>query len=43
MGPNSERAAHYLQLVINMLVFFANKGDAVVKAYMSKASNLSVS
>eukprot|EP00930_Biecheleria_cincta_P069772 TRINITY_DN57478_c0_g1_i1.p1 TRINITY_DN57478_c0_g1~~TRINITY_DN57478_c0_g1_i1.p1 ORF type:complete len:1152 (+),score=237.22 TRINITY_DN57478_c0_g1_i1:129-3584(+) len=32
-----DRAAHYLQVVVSLLLFFAKTGDAVVKVYMAKA------
>ncbi|CAJ1446292.1 unnamed protein product, partial [Effrenium voratum] len=35
-----ERAAQHLQLVVSLLAFFAKTGDAVVKAYMAKATVL---
>lgn len=40
MGYYMDRAAQYLHVVVSLLVFFAKTGDAVVKAYMAKATVL---
>ena len=40
MGYYMDRAAQYLHVVVSLLVFFAQTGDAVVKAYMAKAAVL---
>ena len=40
MGYYKDRAAEYLHVVVSLLVFFAQTGDAVVKAYMAKATVL---
>lgn len=39
-GDIHERASHYLEVVVKLLLFFAKEGDAVVKVYMAKGSVL---